>query len=70
MRGMLGLFLALALLAIGAALLKEGISKSELSQTTQIISGAGFLSFGLASLWFTARNWLKWRKEYKEYRNE
>jgi hypothetical protein len=70
MRDLLGFFLSLTLLTSGAALLNYGISKSDLSQTTQLISGAGFLSFGLTSLWFTARNWLKWRKEYNEYRNE
>jgi hypothetical protein len=67
---MLSFFLVLALLTIGAALLNNGISKSGLSQTAQVISGAAFLSLGLISSWFTVKNWLKWRREYKEYRDE
>jgi hypothetical protein len=70
MRDLLSLSLVVALLTLGAALLNDGISKSGLSQTTQVISGAAFLSLGLISAWFTVRNWLKWRREYKEYRNE
>jgi putative Ca2+/H+ antiporter (TMEM165/GDT1 family) len=66
MRDMLGVFLALALLTIGAALFSGGISKSDLSQTARMISGAAFLSFGLISSWFAVKDWLKWRRQYKE----
>jgi hypothetical protein len=70
MRDVLSFFLVLALLTIGAALLNDGISKSGPSQTAQFMSGAAFLSLGLVSSWFAVKNWLKWRREYKEYRNE
>jgi hypothetical protein len=63
-------FFALTFLVIGTALLNDGISKSDLDQTATIISGAAFLSFGLISTWFAVKNWLKWRRVYKEYRGE
>jgi hypothetical protein len=70
MKHTLAPFFALAFLVIGTALFNDGISKSDLAQTATIISGAAFLSFGLISTWFGVKNWLKWRRVYKEYRGE
>jgi hypothetical protein len=70
MRHTLAPFFAPTFLVIGTALLNDGISKSDLSQTSTIISGAAFLSFGLMSTLFAVKNWLKWRRECKEYRGE
>jgi drug/metabolite transporter superfamily protein YnfA len=70
MRRTLAPFFAVAFLVIGTAFLNDGTSKSDLSQTATIISGAAFLSFGLISTWFAVKNRLKWGRVYKEYRGE
>jgi hypothetical protein len=70
MRDTLALFFAVVLLIIGAALFADGSHVSDSSQTARIIGGATFLSAGLASIWFALKNWLKWNRFHKEYRNE
>jgi hypothetical protein len=71
MRDTLALFFALVLLlTIGATLFADGSYVSDSSQTARIIGGATFLSAGLASMWFALKNWLKWKRFYKEYRDE
>jgi hypothetical protein len=66
----LGFFLGLIFLIAGAALLFEGVSNAEASQTAAIMGGATFLSLGSVVLWAVLKNWWAWRKEYRRYRNE
>ena len=63
-------FLAFLFFVIGAALLYDGVSTSDLTQTAKIIGGASFLSLGLVSLWIGVKNWWKGRTDYKEYGKE
>jgi uncharacterized membrane protein len=63
-------FLACLFFVIGAALLYDGVSTSDLTQTAKIIGGASFLSLGLVSLWIGVKNWWKERTDYKEYGKE
>jgi len=61
-------FLGFLFLVLGAALLNDGLSTSDVAQTGKILGGASFLSLGLVTLWFGIKNWWKWRTVYKEYR--
>ncbi|HXM94618.1 MAG TPA: hypothetical protein VN943_08165 [Candidatus Acidoferrum sp.] len=70
MRDTLGVFFALVLFTLGAALLNDGSSQSDLSQTAKIIGGAASLSVGVMSMCSALKNWLKWKRGYKEYREE
>ena len=70
MRDTLAPFFALVFLTIGTMMLVGGISTSDVIQTARIIGGAAFLSVGLTSLSFALKNWLKWKRFYKAYRNE
>jgi hypothetical protein len=70
MRDIMAVLFSVIILTIGAALLYDGISTSGPSQTASTISGAAFVSLGLMSIWFALKNWLKWKRAYKEYRNE
>ena len=63
-------FLALLFLVAGSALLYEGLSISDSTQTVELFAGASFLSLGLVTLWIGVKNWWKWRTTYREYRNE
>lgn len=69
MRDDLGLFIGLVFLIIGAALLYNGVSHSDASQSAAIIGGATFLSLGSVVLWTLLKKWWEWRREYRRYRN-
>jgi hypothetical protein len=60
----------LIFLAIGGRLFSGDISRPDTNQSAYIVGGAAFLSLGLLNLWFALKNRLKWKREYKEYRNE
>ena len=68
MRDALGIFFGLTLLIVGAVLLYSGMSNADASQSAAIIGGATFFSLGSAVLSALLKNWWKWRKEYREYR--
>jgi len=69
MRG-LELVFGLVVLIAGAALLYNGVTNTEATQSATIIAGATFLSLGAAILWNLLKNWWGWRREYRRYRNE
>jgi len=56
---------SVCLLVGGAALLYDGVSNSDVTQTGRIIAGAALLSLGLMALWFIAKRWMEWRRDYK-----
>ncbi len=58
----LGLAFALASLLLGAVLLYDAVSVSDLSQTAKVIAGAVFFALGLVTISLLARNWWEWRK--------
>jgi hypothetical protein len=43
----------------GAALLDDGVSTSDVTQTARIIAGAGFLALGFTASWFIAKRWVE-----------
>jgi uncharacterized protein YjeT (DUF2065 family) len=54
-------------LLIGMVLLYDGSSNAQVSQTARLVGGAVFVSLGLISLWFVAKNWLELRKYFKNH---
>jgi len=50
---------------IGAVLLYDGVSTSDVTQTARVIAGAAFLSLGLMALWLTMKRWVQWKRDYK-----
>ncbi len=50
---------------IGAVLLYDGVSTSDITQTARVIAGAAFLSLGLMALWLTMKRWVQWKRDYK-----
>jgi hypothetical protein len=68
--GVLPLFLALLFFIVGASLLNDEVSNSDVSQTTKAISGAMFVSFALISMFIALKGWWKNRKsDTEELRN-
>lgn len=61
----LGLAFALASLLLGAVLLYDAVSVSDLSQTIKVIAGAVFLALGLVTISLLAKDWWVWRKHNK-----
>jgi hypothetical protein len=59
----------LIFLAAGALLLNEAFSSVDPTQLASVISGAAFLSLGLASIYGALRNWWRSRKALERYRN-
>lgn len=59
----------LTFLVIGVILLDSGVSEPRTTEVMPILVGATLLSFGIIILWTAVRNWWKWRKEYRRYRN-
>ncbi len=47
---------------IGAVLLYDGVSTSDITQTARVIAGAAFLSLGLMALWFAMKSRVEWSK--------
>ena len=70
MRDCVALGFVLALLIIGTALVYESASQSQTSQTVTLLSGAAFIAFGLFGIWAALNEWLKWKREDKEFRDE
>jgi pilus assembly protein TadC len=69
MRDTLGIFIALVLLILGAVLLYDGVSTNDASQSAKAIGGAALLSLGLTIMRFALKNWWKWRKVSRDYRD-
>ena len=69
MRDALGMVAALVSLAVGTVLLYDGVSNNDANQSTRTIAGAALLSLGFILLRVVVRNWWKWRKFSKSYRN-
>jgi hypothetical protein len=61
---------SLLFLAIGAALLYESASEPKTTQTAALLVGAAFFALGLVATWVSVTEWLKWRREGKEFRGE
>lgn len=61
----LGLAFALASLLLGAVLLYDAVSSSDLSQTAKVIAGGVFFALGLVTISLLARDWWEWRKHVK-----
>ena len=70
MRDSVATFFSLLFLAVGAVLLFEGTSESKTSQTAALLFGAAFIALGLVAAWAAVNEWLKWRREGKEFRRE
>lgn len=64
----LGVAFALASLLLGAVLLYDAVSVSDLSQTSKVIGGAVFLALGLVTISLLAKDWWEWRKREKNPR--
>lgn len=62
----LGVAFALASLLLGAVLLYDAVSVSDLSQTVKVIAGAVFFALGLVTISLLAKDWWEWRKHYKK----
>jgi hypothetical protein len=69
MRDALGIFLALIFLTVGVVLLYDGVSTTDVTQTAKIIGGAALFSLGLIVLRIGLKNWWKWRKISRDYRD-
>jgi membrane protease YdiL (CAAX protease family) len=69
MRDILGIFLALVFLALGAVLLYDGVSTSDVSQSARTIGGAALLTLGFTIMLIALKNWWKWKKLSKDYRD-
>lgn len=61
----LGLGFALASLFLGAILLYDAVSVSDISQTMKVIAGAVFFALGLVTISLLLKNWWEWRKHEK-----
>lgn len=61
----LGLGFALASLFLGAILLYDAISVSDISQTVKVIAGAVFFALGLVTISLLLKSWWEWRKQEK-----
>jgi len=57
----LGLSLAFLFLLIGAFLLYG----PDTSETARLLGGATLVSLGLVTIWLVAKDWLDWRRDYK-----
>lgn len=69
MRDSFALLFALIFLVVGAALLAGENANSDVTQTARMLAGAAFLSVGLICLSLALKSWLKWKRDYKEYRD-
>ncbi len=58
----LGVAFALASLLLGAVLLYDAVSVSDLSQTVKVIARAVFFALGLVTISLLARDWWQMRK--------
>ena len=58
----LGLGFALASLFLGAILLYDAVSVSDLSQTLKVLAGAIFFALGLVTVALVIKDWLQMRK--------
>ena len=70
MRDTVAALFGLTFVVIGGALLTGDISQTDTSQTARLVGGASFFSLGLLNLWFALKNWLKWKRDCREYRND
>jgi hypothetical protein len=70
MRDDLSLFFSLILLIVGAALLSDGVSSTDPSQSARVIGGAAIFSLGSSVMWMVLRNWWGWRKILNRYRDQ
>ncbi|PYT72857.1 MAG: hypothetical protein DMG39_08375 [Acidobacteria bacterium] len=61
----LGLAFALASLLLGAVLLCDAVSVSDVSQTAKVIGGALFFALGLVTIFLLMKDWWGWRKHEK-----
>jgi pilus assembly protein TadC len=69
MRDHLGIFISLVLLILGGVLVYDGIFGADPNQSTRIIGGAALVSLGLINLRIVLKNWWKWRKLSRDYRD-
>ena len=69
MRDDLTLFFAIILVIPGAALLYDGISSPDASQSIRVIGGALLLAMGLTIMSIVLKNWWKWKKIVARHRN-
>ena len=61
----LGVAFALVSVLLGATLLYDAVSVSDLSQTAKVISGAVFFALGLVTICLLAKDWWEFRKHEK-----
>jgi len=61
----LRLFFGVISFLIGMALLYDSARSAEANQTTMLVGGALLVSLGLICIWIVAKNWLEWRKYFK-----
>jgi multisubunit Na+/H+ antiporter MnhB subunit len=66
----LGIVFACLFLILGIALLHNPISTSAGNDTLLLLGGASLLALGLISTWVALKNWWKYRKILKEYKDE
>lgn len=60
-----GLAFALASLLLGAVLLYDAVSVTDLTQTAKVVAGAVFFALGLVTISLLAKNWWESRKHNK-----
>jgi hypothetical protein len=63
----LGLIFGFLCIVIGAALLYDGVTGRDPMQA-ETIAGAAILSFGAMTLGVVLRNWVRWRRELRKFR--
>jgi hypothetical protein len=65
--GVTGLIFGVGCIVIGAGLLYDGVSGRNPVQA-ETIAGAAALSLGAVTLGIILRDWLKWKRELRKYR--
>jgi hypothetical protein len=63
----LALIFGFLCIVIGAVLLYDGVTGRDPMQA-ETIAGAAVLSFGAMTLWIVLRNWVRWRRELRKFR--
>jgi len=52
-------------LLTGVVLLYQGGSNEDISQTSAVVGGAVFVSLGFTCLWLAVKDWLEFRKYFR-----
>jgi high-affinity Fe2+/Pb2+ permease len=68
MRDLFSAVFSVIFACVGGALLYDGVSGNDVSQSAKVIGGAALLVLGLMIAWVVMRNWVRDRRIYRNYR--